>query len=84
MGSVIYHPDLIFEENLDLKSEISNFVSGTCCGHICVSATFQKNVTSTNQDDLYIILTQFLRRIQICSQKFQIQSIASIFGMLLF
>jgi hypothetical protein len=69
-GWSIYHPDLNLMENLNLNSEISNLACDSTYGYICISATLRGNLTFTNQDELYIILTQFLRRIQIWSQKF--------------
>ena len=69
-GWSIYHPDLNLMENLNLNSEISNLACDSTYGYICISATLRGNLTFTNQDELYIILTWFLRRVQIWSQKF--------------
>jgi hypothetical protein len=69
-GWSIYHPDLNLMENLNLNSEISNLACDSTYGYICISATLRGNLTFTNQDELYIILTRFLRRVQIWSQKF--------------
>jgi hypothetical protein len=68
----------------DPGSEVWNSISGSCYSYICAFATLRENLTFTNQDDPYIILTQFSRRIQIWSQKFQILSVAFIFCKLLF
>jgi hypothetical protein len=83
-GWSIYHPDLNLMENLNLNSGISNLACDSTYGYICISATLWGNFSFTNQDEPYIILTQFLRRIQIRSQNFKIQPIASVFGILLF
>ena len=69
-GWSIYHPDLNLVENLNTNSEILNLACDSTYSYICISATLRENLTFTNQDELYIILTQFLRRIQIWSQKF--------------
>jgi len=81
---VKWYQDLFFKENPYLASEISNYITSTRYSYIYILATFWKTLTFTNQDNLYIILTQFSRRFQIWSQKFQILSAASIFGKLLF
>jgi hypothetical protein len=64
-GCVIHHPDRNFKEILNLVMKIENSINNTCYGYICPTATLQENVTPTNQDDLYIILTIILRRIWI-------------------
>jgi hypothetical protein len=83
-GWFIHHPDQIFEEILNLTTTIYNSACGTCYSHIYVSATFWQNMTSSNQDDLYIILTRFLRWFWISNQKFQIQPVASAIAIFVF
>jgi len=75
-GWFIHHPDQIFEVILNIQSEIPNSACGICYSNICVSATFQENVTSSNEDGLYIILIEILRRFWIWSQKYQIPWVA--------
>jgi hypothetical protein len=79
-----WYQDRFFKGNPYLVSEISNYITSTRYSYIYFLATFWKTLTFTNHDDLYIILTQFSRRFQIWSQKFQILSVAFIFGKLLF
>jgi hypothetical protein len=81
MGSVIHHLNPIFWESLDLKSEISNSISGTCYS---ISVTFRENVTFTDEGDLYIIWVRISRRFQIWSQKFEIPSVASAVAIFVF
>jgi hypothetical protein len=81
MGSVIHHLNPIFWESLNLKSEISNSISGTCYSG---SATFWENVTFTDQGDLYIIGVRISRQFQIWSQKFEIPSVASAVAIFVF
>ena len=45
MRSVIYHPDWIFEENLNLVTKIENSVYSTCYCYICPIVTLQENLT---------------------------------------
>ena len=82
-GWAIHHHDQICKEILNLLSEISNLACNTYYGHICLSATFRRNQTFTNQDDLYIILTGFSRRFWIWSQNVHIQPVASTVGIFL-
>ena len=70
----IYHPDWIFKEILNLVTKFWNSICGSCYGYIYSTATLQENLTITNQDDLYIIWTRFLRGFWIQSQKFEITS----------
>ena len=76
LDCVIHHPDWNFKEILNLVMKIENSINNTCYGYIYPTATLQENVTPTNQDDLYIILTIILRRIWIRNQKFEIPSMA--------
>ena len=72
---VIYHHDQIFKKILNLLSEFLNSACKTYYRHICLSATFQRNQTFTNQDGLYITLTGFSWRFWIWSQYVHIQPV---------
>ena len=72
----IHHPDQIFKGILNLVTKIWNSICGSCYGYMYPTATLWDNPTTTNQGDLYIIWTRFLRRFRIQSQKFEITSVA--------
>ena len=67
----------------DSESEVRNFKfylwHTIQPGYICVLVIFQRNLTSTDQDDLYIILIEISRGFWIWTQKFWIPSVASTF-----
>ena len=76
----MYHPDQIFEEILDLAIKIWNSTCDTPYSHICVLVIFQRNLTSTDQDDLTSSWSKISRRFWIWTQKFWIPLVASTFG----
>ena len=75
-GWSIHHPDHFFQETLNLVTEFLNSICGQWYGNICISATSQEIWTFTNQNDLYIMLTEFPRRAHMWSQNFKISSVA--------
>ena len=76
-GWPIHHQDLILKGALNIQSEFKNSISGTCHGHISVWGRLRENITPSNQDDLYIILTAFSRGFWPSDQNFEILSVAS-------
>ena len=76
-GWSIHHQDLILKGALNIQSEFKNSISGTCHGHISVWGRLRENITPSNQDDLYIILTAFSRGFWPSDQNFEIPSVAA-------
>ena len=83
-GSIIYHPELIFEEVLNIWTEIWNYTCSTCCDYFYLSAILQGMGPLPDVDDLYIILTRFSRRFWIWLSKFEILSLASAVTIVIF
>ena len=83
-GWSIHHQDLILKGALNIQSEFKNSISGTCHGHISVWGRLRENITPSNQDDLYIILTAFSRGFWPSDQNFEIPSVASAMAILVF
>ena len=77
IGSVIYHPESIFEEVPNIWTAIWNYTCGTCCDYFYLSDILQEMWPLPDVGDLYIILTRFSRRFWIWLSKFEILSLAS-------